>query len=391
MKIVSINVHYQDKLGYQDYYLGKEMQKMGHEIHFISSDRHFDYPDYERTIEHIIGPKYVGIGTFINDYDVPVYRLGINKTIKKLTSRIWLKNFKSILFELQPDFIISHGILSFQSIRLAYWAKRLNCPIVYDDHTTSNLIRNDKKSAFIFWLFRILFAKKITQSADKLVGISETCIGVMDEYFGMVGKKIQMIPLGTDTNIFKKDEQLRKNYRAKILDVHDETTIVILYTGKIYEDKSVHLIMEALNDETINQGKNILIHIVGDVSEKYQHTFQEAIKNSKYPVIYKKALPVNELPAVYNAADVSVWPNHTTTSTIDASACGSPIICSHFMPERVKYDNGFLVKGGDLEDLKIALKKLIKDKALRQKMIQNGISYVENELSWNAIANKFLK
>ena len=45
MRIVSINVHYQDGLGYQDYYLGSEWKKMGHEVHFISSDVHFDYPD----------------------------------------------------------------------------------------------------------------------------------------------------------------------------------------------------------------------------------------------------------------------------------------------------------------------------------------------------------
>ena len=48
MKIVSVNVHYQDKLGYQDYYLGKALMNLGHEVIFVTTDRHFDYPDYEK-------------------------------------------------------------------------------------------------------------------------------------------------------------------------------------------------------------------------------------------------------------------------------------------------------------------------------------------------------
>ena len=102
MRIVSINVHYQDKLGYQDYYLGLEWKKMGHEVHFISSDIHFDYPDYNNTVKHIIGDKYVGFGTFLNEYNVPVHRLkGIGR---KYTGLIWLKGFEKKLIEIKMFF-----------------------------------------------------------------------------------------------------------------------------------------------------------------------------------------------------------------------------------------------------------------------------------------------
>ncbi len=391
MRIIHVNVHYQDRLGFQDYYLGKEMKKMGHEVHFISSDRHFNYPSYEQTVQHIIGPKYVGTGIFTNEYAAPVHRLSISKFINKLTGKLWLLGFKQKLFELKPDFIISHGIFTFQTIRLAYWAKKLNCPIVYDDHTTINLIRNDLASNAVFFIFRTLFSKKIISSAHKLVGISATCIDVMRDYFGLVGGKVSMIPLGADTDVFKKDLKLRESYRRNILKIENIDTIVVLYTGKIYEYKSVHLIMDALNDSEVNEARNIIIHIVGDIADSYKKTFELSISNSKYPVIYKKAIPIKELAAVYNAADISVWPNHLTNSTIDASACGCPIICSEYMPERISYNNGLLVKGGDLVSFKQALKILIGNENIRNEMGDNGIKYVENELSWKVVSRKFLE
>jgi len=100
---------------------------------------------------------------------------------------------------------------------------------------------------------------------------------------------------------------------------------------------------------------------------------------------------MDQLPEVYNAADIAIWPDHLTTSTIDASACGCPIICSTYMPERVKYGNGLLVKGGDPTELKLALQKLIEDESLRRVMGKRGIEYVQNELSWTAVAKKFVE
>jgi glycosyltransferase involved in cell wall biosynthesis len=387
MRIISINAHYQDKLGYQDYFLGLELKNMGHEVHFVTSDIHFNYPDYDNTVKHIIGDRYVGVGIFFNDYNVPVHRL--KSASQRVTGNIWLRGFKVKILELKPDFIISHGIFTWQSIRLLYLYKSLNCPIVFDDHTTINLVRKDKISKIAFWIFRKIFAKRFIQMADKIVGISDTCIDVIRDDFGLSGEKVKMIPLGTDISLFKKDAQLRSEYRNEIQVKDDE--ILVLYTGKMYEPKNVHLIFEALNDKMVCGNKKIVIHLVGDISDSYKTKLTQAIDGSKHRVIKKAAVSMEQLPAVYNAADIAVWPDHLTTSTIDASACGCPIICSHYMSERIKYDNGILVKGGDLEELKIALSRLISDDSLRLKMGEKGIEYVSKELSWNAIAKQFVQ
>ena len=386
MKIVSVNVHYQDGLGYQDYYLGKSWKVMGHDVHFISSDWHFDYPDYDNTVKHIIGDKYVGSGTFLNEYNVPVHRL--KSIARKYTGLIWLKGFEKKITELKPELIISHGIFTWQSIRLLFIYRKLNCPIIFDDHTTINLLRKGKLASIIFFSFKTLFATRFVKVAHRLVGISETCIDVMQDSFGLTGKKVEMIPLGTDISIFKKSKILRDACRHD-LDIK-ENEILVVYTGKMYEDKKVHLIFEALNDESVTKNNKIVILLVGDIAEAYKEKMNNSVKTSQHRAVLRKAVSINQLPAIYNAADIAVWPDHTTNSTIDASACGCAIICSHFMPERVKYNNGIMIEGGNLGELKEALSILTNNQTLRNEMGINGRKYVENELSWTAIAKKFL-
>ena len=385
MRIVSINVHYQDGLGYQDYYLGKSWKALGHEVHFVSSDWHFDYPDYE-SVKHIIGDKYVGVGTFINEYGVPVHRL--KATTRKQTGLMWLIGFEKKLLELKPDIVISHGVFSYQSIRLLYLKNKLNCPIVFDDHTTINVLRESFISKMAFTLFRTLFAKRMLKVAYKIVGISDSCMVVLDKTFGLKGNNVVMIPLGTDTNLFKQDQDLRKKYR-NFLGVGEET-IVVLYTGKIYEDKKVDLLVDALNDESVTMNKNIVIHIVGVVSKEYKTYFEAKLKTSKHKVIYRNAVSQQELPEIYNGADIAVWPAHTTNSTIDASACGCPIICSDYMKERYSNNNGFGIKEANVSELKKNLKILINNVILRKEMGEKGIELVKNKLSWEAISKLFL-
>lgn len=386
MRIVSINVHYQDKLGYQDYFLGKSWKEMGHEVHFISSDIHFDYPDYERTVRHIIGDRYVGTGIFYNDYGVPVHRL--KGTTRKFTGMIWLKGLKRKLDELNPDIIVCHGVFSWQAIRLTFLRVRFKSVIIMDDHTTINLVRKGRSASVAYFLFRILFAKRIIKTSHKLIGISDTCIGVMQKYFGLSCPKLVMIPLGSDTSLFYKDQSLRTTYRNK-LNIQEEE-ILVVYTGKIYAIKNAHLIIDALNDINIENQIRINVLFIGDIASDYYDFFKKKTDSSKLRTIVNPAIPVEQLVSVYNAADIAVWPDHLTNSTIDASACGCPIICSNYMTERVKFNNGMTIKAGDLNELISALRLLITNPGLRKKMGENGIRYVEQEMSWKAIAKRFI-
>jgi glycosyltransferase involved in cell wall biosynthesis len=389
VKIVSVNVHYQDKLGYQDYYLGKALMNLGHEVIFVTSDRHFDYPDYEKTVQHIIGSKYVGVGTFINDYGAKVHRLPIDKLIYAVSGKIRLKNFLQKIQDIQPDLIISHNILTFQSLALANIPESKRPILVYDDHTTVNLLNKKIISQLLYAIFRSFFAKKIYHSAKRIVGISDTCIDVINKEFGMKGDKVEMIPLGADLSVFYPNPNLREQYRKEILKVN-ENDVVITYTGKIYALKSVVELIDTVSSLKNRFSYKVLLHIVGDVADDYREAFEKSMAQSAIPILYNKALPTQELAKVYNGSDLCVWPNHLTNSTVDASACGCAIICSSYMPERVKYNNGIAIKPGDTAELSNALISLVNNPEERKIMGERGLDYVKAELSWESIAKKFI-
>lgn len=385
MKIVHITNNYEEKLGYQEESLVKALGSMDHENIVITSDWHYDYPDYDNTVRAILGDKYVGPGLFVTERGTKIYRL---KSYKKIIrGSIYLWGLEKCLISLKPDFVICHGLFQYYAIQVLC-LKKLNCPIVFDEHTALSVVRKGFLSSLIYSIFRNTLSEKFLARADKIVGVSDSVMVVLKNYFGLTGDKVEMIPLGSDTEIFRKDDRLRNVYRKK-LDVLDDT-IVITYTGKMYYDKKVHLLLEALNDKSVYKERKICINLVGSVTSDYQEILGAAISSSKHKVNATKAVSVNGLPEVYNGSDICVWPDHTTTSTVDATACGCPIICSHYLTERVKYNNGLIIKGGDIEELKEALRLLINDDSLRMSMSMNGLEYVDKELSWKIIAKKFL-
>jgi glycosyltransferase involved in cell wall biosynthesis len=214
-------------------------------------------------------------------------------------------------------------------------------------------------------------------------------LDVLKEDFVISGDKMSLVILGSDTDLFKKTPELRKQGR-EFFGVKDDE-VLVLYTGKIYEEKKVHLIIEALNDPDVRGDKKVVFGIVGGMDVNYKEMLNEAIANSVCRVVLKSAMPQEQLPMLYNAADISVWPDSLTTSTIDASACGCAIISNDNMPERTSYDNGIMIRRGNSDDLKAALKKLIADEKLRNKMGERGIQYVDEQLSWKIIAKQFLQ
>ena len=389
MKIVSINVHYQDGFGYQDYYLGLEFRKMGHEIVFVSSDWHFPFPDYDRTARHIIGDPHVGCGVFENDYGAEVHRL---KARLRKTNFIWLEGLFAKLKSLQPDLIISHGLLTWQTARLAYFGRVLDAPIIYDDHTHTEIQRVSTTANFLYFLYRRFLGKRIQNSAAKVVGITPETIPFINDTLGIQGPGVQMVPLGTNTEIYFRDPEKRANHRNK-WEVGDNQ-LLLLYTGKIYPMKKAELLIEAANQlcSSHPQLKNkLVIQYIGDVATDFKNYFNDCISRSVCKVICSPAVSQAELASVYNGADIAIWPASATTSTIDASACGTPIIITNKLPERLEFNSGIGITPGDLAELTAALEHLVLDEKSRNAMSKGGQDLVRNKLGWSAIAHEFIK
>jgi glycosyltransferase involved in cell wall biosynthesis len=384
MIIIHLCNYFQPKLGYQEYFLAREHARAGHDVTVVTSERYFPFPDYENTVETILGKRIISSGTSELD-GFKIIRL---KVSFEFSSRVWLMNFKRTIRDIKPDIVICHGMASFNSLRIASLKNKLKFRLIYDDHM---LYSEENRSLTGRIFYKLFDFKKISDNADKLVGVSAECKDFIEKKYGFNRDLIRMIPLGADSDVFKFSKlsrtEIRNKYGIK------EKTILITYTGKLTFKKGPHNIILAVDLIKEKLTKDIVLLFVGNIETDYKSFFEDhknKIKNF-FQVINIPAVQNSELPDIYSASDIACWPRQGSMSMIEAISCSVPIICCDFLTERYKNNNGIPIKEDNIESLSDAIQKLVNNDNLRSAMGKNGRELIEKEMSWKIIAGKFLE
>jgi glycosyltransferase involved in cell wall biosynthesis len=105
-------------------------------------------------------------------------------------------------------------------------------------------------------------------------------------------------------------------------------------------------------------------------------------------------IPYEDLPAIYNLADVFVYPSVYEgfgLPALEGMACGTPVITSNVssMPEFVG-DAGILVPPDDENALVDALHRVLSDDALRRCLMRDGPRQAAR-FTWENTARKTLR
>ena len=121
--------------------MAREHAKMGHEVLVVTSDR-YD-PLLFPANKGVLGSRIKGAGFFVEE-GINVWRL---KTLFEIPFEIWMRGLEKKIQELEPDLVIVHRIVKFESIRIARLKKRLgNFKLIYDDHmsfdNSSSILRS---------------------------------------------------------------------------------------------------------------------------------------------------------------------------------------------------------------------------------------------------------
>lgn len=379
MKIVHVINYFSTKMKYQEYFLAKEQVTAGHEVYVITSNKIFPFPDYNNSAKRMYGNRNLETGYFV-DEGIKIYRLNC---LFEINARVYLKGMNALIKEIEPDLIISHGIVQFYTLDLLRCNFK-SCRLVVDEHMLYTDISNSSIKKIFYLIYSFLFGKLIIKKFDKIIPISYGTIELINKIMKLKSKKIQMIPLGVDTTLFYPDKNKKNEFRSKYLIGNEQ--LVVTYTGKITEYKKVHAIINALNSII---DRSIVIVLVGNIDTIYFSYIQNIIKSSLHRVIHIDAVSHNYLPFIYNASDIAVWPAHQTISTLEASACSIPIICSNFLKERYEKGMGLGISDSN-EDLRSKLSDLVYDKKKRIKMGVNGYENTNKYFSWKYINEKFL-
>jgi len=382
MKIAHVVSYFSTLWKYQENFLAEEQAIDGHDVHVFTSNLNYPYPDYKTIAEPVLGPRLKRLA-IEHTSGYTVHNLEVRF---EFSHRVWLKGLMDELVLLQPDVIFCHGITQPHSFQLLYHKALQGIPIIADEHVLLSDIKDSFSRKMFYRVTGFFFRKKMERRVKCYVGISDGVGKLFRELVGLSDLKVQIIPLGTDSRLFKPDPALGTAFRNR----HHlpENAIVVGYTGKIGDYKKVHFLIDAA--EKLPQF-HICILLVGNVFADYAPFLSQKIETSSVKVVCLPAVTGQELPAVYNACDFLAWPAHQTISTVSASSCGKPIICSDFLKERFEKGQGLGVISGDFNSFFTAFRFFVENESERQKMGENGRHWAETEVSWTSIHLKFMR
>lgn len=382
MRIVHLIDYFQPQLGYQEAHLARGQIQDGHDVNVICSDRYYPFPDYEQTIQPIIGSRIVGVGKREED-GIPVIRLPVRFESNR---RCWLKGIAPTLSELKPDVVHSHNIIKPHTIQAARLKRTVGYRLLVDDHAHRVSMNTRWKGKLFYASFRQTIAPFLDAAADAVVAITHETAEIVRSIYGFRKNRVHVIELGVDPQVFQPADEVRPEIRSRLgFDEHD---FVVVYTGKVVVEKGPELLLEAL----AHCPPQVKALIVGNVGASFQHRWNQVIAEHdlKGRVYVHPAVKQPELPPLYLAADAGCWPRQTSIAMLEAASCGLPIlVVSEGVDARVSNHNGYMYEEGNVEQLAELINRLHSSPELCRSMGRNGRELVEREFSWPRICQKF--
>jgi glycosyltransferase involved in cell wall biosynthesis len=201
---------------------------------------------------------------------------------------------------------------------------------------------------------------------------------------GLDPAKLKIFPRGLDTDLFhpaRRDPAFWDKFGVS------NGQVRLLYVGRISKEKDLDVLANAyrrLREEHLP----IELFVVGH--GPYSQAFAETLPDA----VFTGYLRGKELAAAYASADIFVFPSTTDTFgnvIIEAQASGVPVIVSDAGgPKELVEDQatGLVTKSHDVDDLTRAIRALVVDPGLRQRMGDRARESVINR-SWPSAFRAF--
>ncbi len=188
----------------------------------------------------------------------------------------------------------------------------------------------------------------------------------------------KVIPNALDTKKYNL-KGCSKKYLKDTLEKHSEKSaekikpkkIKILYLGSLTKFKGPQILLRAL------KGLDCHADFYGEGPLKKE--MLNGIKRYGLDAQIHNPVPYPKIPEIYANADIvafpSAWPEPFGRIAIESMAAGKPVIGSNIgaIKELIAKGAGILVKPGDVDELRKAIKKLIQNPKLRENMGKIGV------------------
>jgi len=236
-------------------------------------------------------------------------------------------------------------------------------------------------------LLSYLFLQSSLKSADKIIAVSNSTKNDLINYFHVPANKIQVIYEAAD----QKFRQLNHDEINFVKQKYGLNFPFILYVGNLSKHKNIPNLIKALYNIKQMDCPHKLV-IAGKKKWKYEEIFDVIDKLGLHDeVIFTGYVPEEDLPGLYNAATLFVYPSLYEgfgLPPLEAMACGCPVITSNTssLPEVVG-DAGIMVDPHDVDELSNVMMKVLSDNILRKELITKGLNR-SKMFSWEKCAKE---
>jgi glycosyltransferase involved in cell wall biosynthesis len=238
-------------------------------------------------------------------------------------------------------------------------------------------------------LHRLLLKKTINR-ADKIITVSCHSKNDLIKHLNVPEDKIEVIYNGKGEAFKTINKEEIEAITMKYQLPHE----FILSVGGLHPIKNIPRLLQAYH-LALKEGLKHKLVIVGVAMDRSREIFQTLkVLGIEEKVIFTGPVPEKDLVALYNAADLFVYPCLYAgfgLPPLEAMACGTPVITSNnsSLPEVVG-DAGLLVDPYDTQELAQSINSLLSDGKTGKKLIKKGLKR-SKLFKWSDTAIKTLE
>ena len=359
--------------------LAREIAEMGHDVTIYTTDLDFSN-----------GP---------NKFNKELPRLEKIKKFKINRTHVWF-SFKLFFVNSsmskqiendKPDIIHTIGLRSYQSIVAWRTSKKLKIPLVVSDQgglTTHPFFNESGLILKILYRIQNFFIKRIISNATAVSAANE----YEKEIFRNLNKKskIEIIRNGVNLETLVS----KKNFKEK----YGINSRFILFVGRFSKSKGIENLINALNmikhEGLFSDVRLVIMGVDFGYEQKMEEMIEKFDLSEKIMVI--KNPPRDDVISAYGESEFLILPSQWELSPLvplESFAFKKPVIStkSHGIPFTVQDDkNGILVEPENPSELASAIKKLLLDEGLRNRLGLSGYNFVHEECNCISMAKNSL-
>lgn len=315
----------------------------------------------------------------------PVLIPEMKRTPNWKSDREAYRKIKHIITEFKPDIVHTHAAKAGALGRRA--AKACGVPVIV--HTYHGHVFHSYFGKAKTWLYQLI-ERRLAKISTGIIAISPLQKEELShKYHICPSEKIRVIPLGFDLRHFHENKEAhREETRKKFAIQDDEVAVAIV--GRLAPIKNHQLFLDSIL-ELAKKNIRARFFIVGDGQEKEAIEQRILSLQQTYGIQIELTGWIKDIARFNAGMDILCLTSDnegTPVSLIEAQAGGIPVVSTDVGGVRdiiVEGETGFVVPPKNAVAFAEKLAYLIQNKEIREKMSQNGWTFVEDKFQYTKL------